>query len=275
MEKKLFCERGPLCYAISVRKEILKRSLKDLVSRDRIAGEHREEKLPNLAIRHSSVLLRRLEGVDMTLQENKAKNIGLACRKVNGIVIRPGETFSFWKTIGSTTKRKGYREGLIISRGKVSSGIGGGMCQMGNLIHWMVLNSPLTVTELHHHSDALFPDDRRRVPFGTGTSVQYNYLDYRFRNDTDQTVQILVWIGDGELCGELRSERAFPCCYRLVEENHHFRREGEDYYRISQVYRVVTDRATGEETAKELILDNHSRVLYDHALIPREAIRED
>ncbi len=275
MEKKLFCERGPVCYAISEKKEIFKRRLKDLVCRERIAKEHREEKLPNLVIRHSSVLLRRLEGVDMTLQENKVTNIALACRKVNGIVIRPGETFSFWKTIGSTTKRKGYREGLIISRGKVSSGTGGGLCQMGNLIHWMVLNSPLTVTELHHHSDALFPDERRRVPFGTGTSVQYNYVDYRFRNTTDQPVQILAWIEDGELCGELRSLRPFPFLYRLVEENHHFRREGEDYYRISQVYRIVTDRETGEEKAKELILDNHSRVLYDHALIPREAIRQE
>ena len=262
-------------YAISEKKEIFKRRLKDLVGRDRIAKEHREEKLPNLVIRHSSVLLRRLEGVDMTLQENKVTNIALACRKVNGIVIRPGETFSFWKTIGSTTKRKGYREGLIISRGKVSSGTGGGLCQMGNLIHWMVLNSPLTVTELHHHSDALFPDERRRVPFGTGTSVQYNYVDYRFRNTTDQPVQVLAWIEDGELCGELRSLRPFPFLYRLVEENHHFRREGEDYYRISQVYRIVTDRETGEEKAKELILDNHSRVLYDHALIPREAIRQE
>jgi vancomycin resistance protein VanW len=146
---------------------------------------------------------------------------------------------------------------------------------MGNLIHWMVLNSPLTVTELHHHSDALFPDERRRVPFGTGTSVQYNYVDYRFCNTTDQPVQILAWIEDGELCGELRSLRPFPFLYRLVEENHHFRREGEDYYRISQVYRIVTDRETGEEKAKELILDNHSRVLYDHALIPREAIRQE
>ena len=146
---------------------------------------------------------------------------------------------------------------------------------MGNMIHWLVLNSPLEVTELHHHSDALFPDERRRVPFGTGTSVCYNSVDYRCKNNQDCDVQLLVWIENGELCGELRSEKAFPCRYRLIEENHHFRKEGEKYYRISQVYREVIDKKSGEKLAKELILDNHSQVMYDYALIPKEQIQND
>ena len=60
------------------------------------------------------------------------------------------------------------------------------MCQMANMIHYLILNSPLEVVEIHHHSDALFPDDRRRVPFGTGTSILYNNVDYRFRNNSNQ-----------------------------------------------------------------------------------------
>ena len=144
---------------------------------------------------------------------------------------------------------------------------------MANMIHWLVLNSPLEVTELHHHSDALFPDERRRVPFGTGTSIWYNNVDYRFKNTTDQDVQILVWVENGEVCGELRSMRAFSCRYKLIEENHHFQKEGDKYFRVSQVYRIVIDRLTNEELYKELILDNHSEVLYDYDLIPKEEIR--
>ena len=146
---------------------------------------------------------------------------------------------------------------------------------MANMIHWLILNSPLEVVELHHHSDALFPDERRKVPFGTGTSVFYNNIDYRFKNNTDQDVQILVWVENGELCGELRSERPFPCRYKIVEENHHFKKEGKEYYRISQVYRIVIDRLTNKELYKELILDNHSEVMYDYSLIPKEQIRND
>ncbi len=274
MARKLFCEISPLCYEISMKKEHLKRHVKDLFSKEHFAKTHSEQMLPNIVKGHSSVLIRKLHGVDLQLQENKVTNIRLACDKVNGILIRPGQTFSYWRTIGKTSAKKGYKEGLVISSSKLTSGIGGGLCQMGNMIHWLVLNSPLTVTELHHHTDALFPDERRRVPFGTGTSVCYNHIDYRFRNDTDQTVQILVWVENGELCGELRSERPFPYRYRLTEENHHFRKEGAHYYRISQVYRHVIDRETGQEIAKELILDNHSQVMYDHGLIPKEQIRE-
>ncbi|MBQ8400337.1 MAG: VanW family protein [Clostridia bacterium] len=202
MARKLFCELHPVCYAISREKEILRRHLQDLVSagQERFAVTWEKEPLAHIVKSHTSVLVRRLHGVDMELQENKVTNIALACGRINGIMIRPGETFSFWRTVGRPTYRKGYLDGLVISRHGFTKGVGGGLCQMANMIHWLVLNSPMEVTELHHHSDALFPDERRRVPFGTGTSVSYNYVDYRFRNPTDQPVQILLWCENGEQC---------------------------------------------------------------------------
>ena len=276
MARKLFCDINPTCYKISVKKETLLRNIKDFFSREKIAKEKSEELLPNVVKSHSSILVRKLEGVDIRLQENKVTNIRLAAEKINGIIIKPGETFSFWKTVGKTTEKEGYVEGLVIKRGgKLGADIGGGLCQMANMIHWLVLNSPLEVTELHHHSDALFPDERRRVPFGTGTSVLNNYVDYRFKNTTDQNVQIAVWIENGELCGELRSEKAYPFRYKLVEENHRFRKENGKFYRISKVYRIVIKRENNSEIKKELILDNHSLVMYDYSLIPSEQIRDD
>ena len=273
MARKLFCEIGPRCYKISVEKEILRRDLKDLVSKETLAKTYDQTPLPQIVKSHSSILLRRLNGVDLQLQKNKVTNLRLAAERINGLLIRPGETFSFWKTIGRPTAKKGYLDGLLIGKNVLHAGIGGGLCQMGNLIHYLVLNSPLTVTELHHHSDALFPDERRRVPFGTGTSVFYSNVDYRFKNTTDQTVQLLVWLDEDALCGELRSEKPFPCRYKLVEENHHFKKEGARYYRNSQVYRLVIDKETNRQMAKELVLDNHSAVMYDESLIPKEQIR--
>jgi vancomycin resistance protein VanW len=226
MSRKLFCEINPTCYKISVEKEIVKRKIKDKLNKEQLAHEKSEKELPNIVKSHTSILIRKLHGVDIKLQENKVTNIELACKKINGIIIHPGETFSYWTTIGKPTKKKGYKEGLVIgAKDKfISKGIGGGLCQMGNMIHYLILNSPLEVTELHHHSDALFPDERRKVPFGTGTSVFYNYIDYRFKNTSDQDVQILVWIENGELCGELRSEKQFPYRYKLIEENNHFKK---------------------------------------------------
>ena len=275
MGRKLFCDINPICYEISAAKEVCLRNIKDFFSREKLAKEISKEELPCIVKSHSSILIRKLHGVDIKLQENKVTNIMLACNQINGIIIHPGETFSFWKTIGKATKKKGYKEGLVIGRSGMHAGHGGGLCQMANMIHYLVLNSPLEVTELHHHSDALFPDERRRVPFGTGTSVFYNNVDYRFKNNTDQDVQILVWVENGELCGELRSQREYPLRYKLVEENNHYRKENNEYYRISQVYRITIDKMTNEEISKEIILDNHSKVLYDYSLIPQDQIRND
>lgn len=277
-ERKLFCQRGKLCYRISLAKEYLLRDISDAVKflkGERFAGSVTEEKLPVTVKGHFSVIARRLNGVDMRLQENKAVNLEIAAKTINGLLIRPGETFSFWKRVGKPTKARGYLSGLTISGTKLGENIGGGICQLANLIHWLILNSPLEVTELHHHSDALFPDERRRVPFGTGTSVFYKNVDYRFKNNTDQNVQLLVWIKDGVLYGELRSEKQFPDRYRITEEGHHFACVDGVFYRRSRIYRETISRSTGETTEKILLLDNNSRVMYDSSLIPADEIREE
>lgn len=272
-EKKLFCEICPLTYEISKSKEICKRYIQDLTGKEKFSTLKQKEKLPNVVFSYSSGLIKKGKGIDPVLQKNKARNIRLASAKINGMIIRPGETFSFWKTVGKTTKRRGYRDGRIIIGDKLMPGLGGGLCNLGNTIHLLVLHSPLTVTEFHSHSDALAPDHGKRVPFSSGTSVSYNYIDYRFKNNTDQNVQLLLWCEKGKLCGELRSEREFPHYYEIIEENHHFHQEKEKFFRISQIYRNVIERSTGKITDKELIRDNHSEVMYDYDQIPPELIR--
>ena len=273
-KNKLFCDINPTCYAISLKKEILKRHLKDMLGKEKFAETINKEKLPNVVSDHSSNMIKRAKGVDLRLQENKVTNIMLASSKINGMVIHPGEVFSFWRTVGDTSKRKGYKEGRVIKGNRLIAGTGGGLCNLGNTIHLLILHSPLDVTEFHKHSDALAPDEGKRVPFSSGTSVSYNNIDYRFKNNTDQDVQLLLWCEGETLHAELRSEREFPWSYRLVEEDHHFKKDGEKFYRNSKIYREVIDRHTGDVLKKELILDNHSEVMYDYDLIPKELIRE-
>lgn len=270
-KRRLFCELSPTCYQISLHKEYILRDIHDTFSGEKFARTINTLPMPVVVKSHTSSILRRLEGVDMELQRNKATNLRIACAKVNGIMINPGETFSFWRLIGEPGEKQGYREGLVINAGKLEKGIGGGLCQLANLIHWLVLNSPLTVTELVHHSDALFPDSGRRVPFGTGTSVFYKNVDYRFKNTTDRPVQLLVWVDEAQLCGELRAEKAFPYTYRITEENQGYTEENGIFYRVSKVFRLTLDKDR-RIIRRELILDNHSKVMYDYSLIPRDQI---
>ncbi len=264
MGRKLFCEISPLTYWLSVQKHILIKNIKDFVSKYQFAKQKSKEKLPVLVMEHQSVIRRVLGQVDMTLQENKAKNLSLAAPRIDGILIHPGEVFSLWKLLGQCRASQGYQKGVTISNAKVSSGVGGGMCQLSNLIHWMILHSPLEIVEHHHHDGFdLFPDHNRKVPFGTGTSIAYNYLDYRFKNTTDKTYQLCVWVNETDLCGELRSEGATDLEYKIYVEDERFVREADGVYRIGTVYRKCVNKKTGETLWERCIRKNHAKVLYD------------
>ena len=276
MGRRLFCQCGPVCYAISTAKERGLRWVRDLAGGEDFACCQEAESLPHMVMAHRSTLLRRLEGVDMSLQENKVTNLALAARGLDGLLLEPGQTLSFWRRVGEPSAGRGFLPGLTISGGKPGSDVGGGLCQMANLLHWLTLHSPLPVTELHHHTDALFPDSGRRVPFGTGTSVFYNNVDYRVKNETPDTYQYRVWLEAEDLCGELRCSRRLPTRLRIRERDHHYRREADGlWYRCSEIWRVEQDRVTGETLREELVFKNHSRVLFDPALIPPEQVREE
>ena len=274
MPRKLFCEISPFTYRLSMEKEILKRHLKDFIHKIRFARERTTDNLPVVIYRHNSLIRRRLGNVNMQLQENKATNLALAVKNIDGLLIRPGETFSVWKQIGRTTERKGYKEGLVIAKGAPGQGIGGGLCQLSNLIHWMVLHSDLTIAE-HHHHDALdlFPDYGRQIPFGTGTSISYNYIDYRVRNDTSITYQLRLWVDGEYLRGELRAVDPQPHTFHIHAENEYFSREGDVIYRNGQVFRDTIDATTGNVIESKLIRTNHARVMYECP--PNIEIREN
>lgn len=262
-KRKLFCEICPLTYRISVFKCCVVRKIRDFFSKERFAKEKTSEPLPVLVYEHSSLIRRTLGNVDPVLQENKAVNLALSTPKVNGVIIRPGETFSFWHLVGACRARDGYKEGLTISNGKTSGGIGGGMCQFTNLIHWMVLHTPLEITEHHHHDRFdLFPDFGRKVPFGTGTSIMYNYLDYRFKNTTDSDWQLIVYTDETHLHGEIRTSRALDHAYHIHAENDRFIRENGEVYRVGKVLRSCVDKHTGETVSTEVIRNNHAKVMY-------------
>lgn len=264
MGRRLFCELSPITYRLSVLRCRLFRHMKNMIQPCNMARSINSCPLPYLIYSHNSLIRRKLGNSDMRLQENKAVNLALAAPKVNGVLIRPGETFSFWALVGNCTAKKGYLEGLTISSGKAQSGIGGGLCQFTNLIHWMVLHSPMTITEHHHHDQIdLFPDFGRQIPFGTGTSIFYNYLDYRFFNPTNTTYQLLVHTDGKYLRGELRADKKPDVKYHIKCEDEFFSREGNEVYRNGEIFRESIDVHTGQRICRELLKKNHARVLYD------------
>lgn len=213
--------------------------------------------------RHSTPLIRNLKDVDMYLQYNKIHNLKIATAKINNIVIWPGETFSYWRLIGKPTKKKGYKAGMVLQCGTFSSGIGGGLCQLSNLLYWMTLHTPLTVVERYRHSYDVFPDSNRVLPFGSGATCVYNYRDLMIKNETKQPFQIKVWLTNTELCGCIRSTVKPIESYQIYEKEHVIKQElfGK-YSRNNTLYRKIFDRH-GIQIGDEFITENHALMMYE------------
>lgn len=261
LTKKLWCEKHPGFYFLSVWHKRIRRYINWLGGN--YCSVRNPSKLPFRVKSHKSLLVRRLGDSDLQLQYNKITNLKLALTAMDGIIIRPGEAFSFWKIVGLPTRRKGYIEGMLLSRGEVMKGVGGGLCQLANLLHWIILHSPLAVIERYHHGFDPFPDDGRVLPFGTGAAIFYNYIDYQFLNDTAVTFQLKVWLTDKHIRGELRSSEDVPYSYHVFEVNHGFLKQDDRIYRHNEIWRRVVDKRTGNTVAKQKIHTNFAEVKYD------------
>jgi vancomycin resistance protein VanW len=260
--RRRWSERLPALYPVAVRYHRARRRLQWMRSSTRWTHDRSGERLPVRVKRHKSLLLRRLGDSEMWLQHNKVRNLRLASARIDGVLIRPGETFSFNRVVGNATRRKGYVAGMRLSNGAAKPGIGGGICQLANLLHWMVLHSALTVTERSTHSFDPFPDNGRVLPWGVGCSIVYNYVDLQFRNDTDRTFQLRVSVGERYLEGEILADAESPASYRVFARGERFFAYAGSHFRRNQIWRTVIDRRTGDSVGEELIRENVALVKY-------------
>lgn len=262
-KRKLLSQRHPILYFLAVWARRYKRYLEWYFTSTKYAKKKSSDLLDFRIKKHQSVLLKKLGDNNQQLQINKVTNLKIAAKQIDGIIIRPGERFSFCKLVGLPTKRKGYLKGMELTFGEARAGTGGGICQISNLIHWLVMHSPLTVTERHHHSFDPFPDDGRVLPFGSGATVFYNYLDYQFTNNTKHTFQIRLWFTEKCLEGELRIDKELDYAYHVFEEDHQFLKIKDTFYRKNTILRNKYLKFKGGEIIDtEIITKNFARVTY-------------
>lgn len=258
-------QRYPAIYPVAVWAHRVRRRIRWIRSDATWARARDARPLDHRVKLHSSLLMRELSEDEMHLQRGKVVNLGLAARRVDTILIRPGETFSFNRVVGNCTPRKGYVEGMRLSNGEARSGVGGGICQLANLLHWMFLHGGLTILERSEHSFDPFPDKGRVLPWGVGCSIVYNYVDLVVRNDTDATYQVLVSVGERHLDGELRADRPSPFSYKVFARDEAFIKSGDDVFRRNEIWRTVIDKRTGRALREELVKRNCALVKYQPA----------
>ncbi|MBP9711998.1 MAG: VanW family protein [Candidatus Pacebacteria bacterium] len=213
---------------------------------------------------HKTILLRKLKDVDMYLQHNKVINLKLAVQNIDGLVIRPGERFSYWRAIGRPSRRQGYVEGMVLKDGKVIVGVGGGLCQLSNMLYWLSMHTPLTVIERWRHSYDVFPDASRTQPFGSGATCAFPYIDFQLENKTNQTFKLNVWLDDTYLHGKFTSNVPTINTYQVYEKTHQFSPlPWGGYMRSNTLYRKVKDKKTLLEVEDEFVVKNEAMTMYD------------
>ncbi len=240
----------------------LRRSIRNIQNffNIKIRCQRKKYFLKYVVARHQSVLRRKLGDSDPKLQEQKIINLKQAVKELNGLVIKPNHIFSFWNIIGQPKYKKGYVDGMLLSSGKVIKGVGGGLCQLSNFLYWIFLHSPFEIIERYHHSMDVFPDSGRVLPFGSGATVLYNFVDLKARNISSYPLQLKIWLTDKHLKGQILSPQPIPEKIHVFEKNQFFIKRGRRYFRYNEIYREV--KIKGKVVRVEKITTNFAPVLY-------------
>lgn len=112
----------------------------------------------------------------------KLTNISLGAARLDGVVVAPGETFSFWKLVGRPTTAAGFQLGRSIRGGAVGGEVGGGLCQVSGLAYEAGLRAGMVAVERHAHSCDLYTEEDRFTPLGLDSTLVWPNKDLRLSN---------------------------------------------------------------------------------------------
>ncbi|GAB6098838.1 hypothetical protein JCM16358_07170 [Halanaerocella petrolearia] len=129
----------------------------------------------------------------ITGRPGRRANIKLAAKLINNELLLPREIFSFNQVVGPRTKERGFKEGPQIVEGRLTKGVGGGICQVSSTLY-NALPDYFKIVERHAHSR-----DVGYVPEGKDATVTWDYLDFKFKNNLSSPIIIRTKILQGRL----------------------------------------------------------------------------
>ncbi len=116
-------------------------------------------------------------------------NVALTAERVNNTIVKPGEEFSFNKTLGDVSAATGFAPAYVIRNGRTELGDGGGVCQVSTTLFRALLNGGLPITKRHAHSYRVSYYELNSKP-GVDATVYGGDVDLRFINDTGHDILI-------------------------------------------------------------------------------------
>ncbi len=218
--------------------------------------------LPHQLFETSCPLYNRETGFNMVYQENKVFNLKLVTATLDNLVIRPKETFSFWKLAHHADRFTPYKEGLVVVNGKLTTTPGGGMCQMSNLLFWVFLHTPLTILERHGHGVKDFPEPPSDAPLGVDATVLEGWLDLKVRNDTASTFQISISFDGERITGCIYTDTDNGLSYKIVNGEVMYYRKDKTVFEEVDVIQQVIKNDSGKCISSKPLYRNHCEIGY-------------
>ena len=129
---------------------------------------------------------------------SRINNITLAAQKINGVVLEPGQSFSYNTTVGQRTTARGFREAGAYVNGQVVNEVGGGICQVSSTLYYCTLYSNLKITARTNH---YFPV--AYIESGLDATVSWGAPDFRFENNRTFPVKIVAYVSGGAVTVEI------------------------------------------------------------------------
>ena len=118
---------------------------------------------------------------------NRATNVELAAKKINGYILNPGETFSYNTVVGKRTTEAGFKSASAYSGGQVVQSIGGGICQTSSTLYCAVLYANLEIVTRSEHGFAV-----SYVPWGMDATVSWGGPEFKFKNNREFPIKIVT-----------------------------------------------------------------------------------
>lgn len=129
-----------------------------------------------------------------TKAANRTTNIRLASNKINGVVLMPGEQFSYNKVVGKRTAQAGFKSAPAYSGGKVVNDIGGGICQVSSTLYNTALRANLEIIKRSNHRFAT-----GYVPLSTDATVSWGGPEFIFKNSRKYPIKIVSKVNGGKI----------------------------------------------------------------------------
>ncbi len=121
-------------------------------------------------------------------QKDRTSNVQLACQKINGIILKPGEEFSFNTVVGERTYEAGFKDAAIYQSGEIVDGVGGGICQVSSTLYMGAVYADLEITSRRNHRFTV-----TYTELGQDATVAYDSgVDFKFRNDRDTAIKVMI-----------------------------------------------------------------------------------